>query len=389
MAKAKHSRREKTGHRGHTEQAGGESLVVEDGVLDLDEAAEVIPFNYAITAYGADYPVDGLIKRLENADISIPLFSVTPKRGTLTARFQREFVWKKIQSDRFVESLLLGLPVPGIFLVKEADGKLLVLDGHQRLQTLLRFYSGLWENAPYTLEGVQDRFQNKTYEQLDTEDRRRLDDSIIHATVVRQDEPSDDQSSIYLVFERLNSGGTILQPQEIRIALYHGPFVTLLSELNELKSWRTLFGRRSKRLKDIELILRFFALFESSKHYSRPMKGFLNAYIARRRKLTSDTQDTFSSLFSNTTQAILRGIGPKALRLKSAVNVALADAVLVGTARRIHANGAIAQPKSLKSAYEGLLRDKAFQRAIERATADEESVKNRLQLATEAFSSVR
>jgi hypothetical protein len=272
--------------------------------------------------------------------------------------------------------------------VKEPDGTLLVLDGHQRLQTLQRFYSDNWEGASHTLEGVQARFQNRTYSQLDTEDRRRLDDAIIHATVVRQDEPSDDQSSIYLVFERLNSGGTILQPQEIRVALYHGPFVSLLSSLNELKAWRTLFGRRSRRLKDIELILRFFALFESSRNYSRPMKGFLNAYIAKRRRLSTDMQEELRTLFTNTTSSILRGIGPKAFKLKSAVNAAMADAVMVGIARRLH-SGEIAQPKNLKRAYDELLRDESFQRAIVRATADEESVKTRVKLAVDAFASVR
>ena len=73
-------------------------------------------------------------------------------------------MWKKQQSNRFIESLLLGLPVPGIFLVKEPDGKLLVLDGHQRLQTLRRYYDNDWEGKAYALEGVQDRFENRTYE---------------------------------------------------------------------------------------------------------------------------------------------------------------------------------------------------------------------------------
>src|SRR5439155_8553956 len=148
---------------------GPSELVVEDGVLDLDEAAEVIPFNYAITAYGADYPVDGLIKRLENADINIPLFSLPPTRGTLTVRFQREFVWKKTQSDRFIESLLLGLPVPGIFLVKEPDNTLLVLDAQQRLRTLQGCYKGALRGKDFFREAVEERFQGIRYDDLEDE----------------------------------------------------------------------------------------------------------------------------------------------------------------------------------------------------------------------------
>jgi hypothetical protein len=92
--------------------ASAEAQLVSDGVLDIDEAAEVIPFNYAITAYGADPQVDGLIKRLMSGDISIPRFRI-PSSGEDSVRFQREYVWSKLQADRFIESLLLGLPVPG------------------------------------------------------------------------------------------------------------------------------------------------------------------------------------------------------------------------------------------------------------------------------------
>lgn len=376
------AKRKRTAKRPSTE------VLVVDGVLDVDEAAEVIPFNYAITAYGSDPPVDGIVKRMKEGDIVVPMFSLGASDTDVPVRFQREYVWKKQQADRFIESLLLGLPVPGIFLVKEDTGRHLVLDGHQRLKTLLSYYNNEWEGAPFALETVQDRFRGKTYKDLEPTDRRRLDDSIIHATIIRQDQPSEDLSSIYLIFERLNSGGTSLQPQEIRVALYHGPFVELLSALNGTRSWRTLFGRKSRRLKDIELILRFFALLESSKKYSRPMKGFLSAYMAHRRQLDAVQQDEYKDLFRRTTDSILTAIGKKAFKPKASLNAALVDAVMVGVARRIKTRGDIANGQSLKSAYAKLLRDKAFQASIARATADEENVKNRLDSATAVFSKV-
>jgi len=364
-----------------------DDLIV-DGVLDVDEAAEVIPFSYAITAYGSDPQVDGIIRRMKEGDIFIPLFSLPAADAGGAPRFQREYVWKKQQADRFVESLLLGLPVPGIFLVKEESGRHLVLDGHQRLQTLFRFYANDWEGGAFVLESVQERFQNRGYEQLEPTDRRRLDDAIIHATVVRQDEPGKDLSSIYLIFERLNSGGTSLQPQEIRVALYHGPFVELLISLNAYRGWRALFGRKSRRLKDIELILRFFALFEGSRTYSRPMKGFLSGYMARRRNLGAGMQAQFRDLFEQTSDAILHAIGPKAFKPKAAVNAAVVDALMVGVARRIRARGPIGTPAKLNAAYKKLLLDEAFQTAIARATADEENVKTRLAIATSAIAHV-
>lgn len=363
-------------------------LLVIDGVLDVDQAAEVIPFTYSITSYGADPQVDGLIKRMKDGDIFIPLFSIPGSSSLKTPRFQREYVWKKQQADRFIESLLLGLPVPGIFLVREADGRHLVLDGHQRLETLNRFYLNNWEGGAFVLENVQQRFTNRGYEQLESADRRRLDDAIIHATIVRQDEPSEDLSSIYLVFERLNSGGTSLQPQEIRVALYHGQFVEFLVSLNTHASWRALFGRKSKRLKDIELILRFFALLESSEHYSRPMKGFLSGYMGHRRNLGTTLQERYRKLFENATDAILRGIGPKAFKPKRALNAALADALMVGVARKLGESEAPIEADKLRRAYNDLLQDEDFLNAISKATADEENVKTRIALAASTINAV-
>ena len=94
-----------------------EALEPEELIEDLDEAEELIPFTYAITAYGADYPVDSLVKRIEAKDIIVPVFSWDKPKDTRLLGFQRDYVWPRSKADRFIESLLLGLPVPGIFLV--------------------------------------------------------------------------------------------------------------------------------------------------------------------------------------------------------------------------------------------------------------------------------
>lgn len=359
----------------------------EEEVEDLDEVNEVIPTTYTITAYGADYPVDGLVKRLVQGDIVVPLFSMQAEAGQSTVGFQREFVWTKPQCDRFIESLLLGLPVPGIFLVKEPNGKHLVLDGQQRLRTLQYFYDGVMQGKAFLLENVQEKWRGKTYKVLEADDRRRLDDSIIHATIVRQDEPSDDQSSIYLIFERLNSGGTFLQPQEIRVALYHGKLASLLSALNANLAWRGLYGKNSARLKDLELILRFFALYYHAKQYRRPMKEFLNRYMAANVDLQRNSEEELRQLFDSTVDAVYSFIGPRAFRLKSAINAAIADSVMVGVAHRLAA-GKPTKPDSFKSAYDALLADADYVKASARSTADEEFVRLRLERAIDAFAKV-
>lgn len=359
-----------------------------EGVQDVDEDSEVLPVRYTITSFGADFPVDGLVKRIENADIVVPTFDPELELPSGISGFQRHFVWKKPQIDRFIESLLLGFPVPGIFLVQEPNNVLLVLDGQQRLRSLHAFYSGELRGDPFVLEYVTEAFSGRTYSTLDEEDRRRLDNSIVHATIVRQDAPADEHGSVYSIFERLNTGGTPLQPQEIRVALYRGPFINLLRDLNGYPSWRTLYGAPSPRLKDQELILRFLAFFEGWTDYERPLKGFLNDFVEDNRHLTTARAKQLKNVFQSTTDAIQSGIGKQAFRPQRALNAAVLDSVMVGVATRLE-EGPIEQLNKLEPAYEKLLEDDEYLEATSSSTAGEESVENRVGLAIKAFAKVK
>ena len=307
----------------------------DEPVDDLDETLEVTPYDYSLTAYGADYPVDALVKRIASGDIVVPHFSRTPDDSSETVGFQRDFVWPRPTSDRFIESLLLGLPVPGIFLVREQSGRLLVMDGHQRLHTLSSFYAGVIDRQEYRLEAVEERFRGLRYHDLDPEDSRRLDDSIMHATVIRQDDPTEDRSSIFMIFERLNTGGVNLQPQEIRMALYHGDFVRVLKELNEHPAWRRLYGKRSRRLKDMEMILRFFAFLYDGSKYRSPMREFLNRYMASNKDLSRRLEYEMVRTFTDTVTVLEKAVGTPAFRPVRAVNAAVVDSMMTGLARRI------------------------------------------------------
>ncbi|USB33934.1 DUF262 domain-containing protein [Paenibacillus sp. YPG26] len=250
-------------------------FIINEAEMIIDESVdEALEYKYSITSYGADYPVDSLVKRIESNAVFIP-------------NFQRSYVWTLTQASRFIESLLLGLPVPGVFFSKESESqKLLVIDGQQRLKSLQMFYSGKFSgDKEFTLKGVQPSLEGKTYKTLNPEDKIRLDDSIIHATVIKQDEPSDDESSIYHIFERLNTGGTPLHSQEIRACIYHGVFNELLEELRNNVDWLNLYGNPSNRLKDQELILRIIALYFDLDNYKKPLKEFLNKYMAKNRSL--------------------------------------------------------------------------------------------------------
>lgn len=341
---------------------------IEDSTGDED-----LPFRYAISSYGADYPVDGLVKRLREETIYVP-------------PFQRSYVWSVRDASRFVESLLLGLPVPGVFLSKEeGTNKLLVIDGQQRLRSLQFFYDRVFgpSGREFKLEGVQDRYDGRTIETLEVEDRRHLDDSIIHATVMRQDIPSDDDSSIYHVFERLNTGGKVLSGQEIRACLYHGPFDELIAQLNEDPNWRAVFGKRNKRLRDQELILRFFALKHAGADYFRPLKGFLNKFMKEHRDLSQLTADQLSAEFVGTVSAIRDALGDRPFRPERLLNAAILDSVMVAVSDALE-NGPV-EPAELKTSYDGLLKNQEYLASTKGNTAQDEQVERRLRLAREAF----
>jgi hypothetical protein len=342
-----------------------------------EEAEELLPFRYSITSYGADYDVDGLVRRMQHGDIEIPAF-------------QRSYVWNLKLASRFVESLLLGLPVPGIFLSREWDsGKLLVIDGQQRLTTLMYFYRGIFDpsNKEFALKSVQAEFEGLTYRTLSERDRRRLGDSIIHATVVRQDEPSDDDSSIYYLFERLNTGGITLTPQQIRTAIYHGPFEHELEHLNKNPMWRALYGPIDRKKQDEETILRFLALYFNGNQYRKPIKEFLNNYMGQNRHLKINTAEEVVKAFVPTVETINRCIGDVAFKPKGGRNTAFAVALMIGIARRLE-EGPITDCDKVLERYQILKDDERFEQATVTATTDEVNIRTSSTLAAQAFADV-
>ena len=344
----------------------------ETEVIDPSEE-EVLDFTYSITSYGADYPVDSLVDRLRENKVRVPTF-------------QRGYVWSEKQASRFIESLLLGLPVPGIFLSKDIDSaNLLVIDGQQRLKSLLYFYDGIINGKVFILRDVQNRFNGKTYKELETDDRQRLDDSIIHATIVKQDEPSEDNSSIYLVFERLNTGGLQLQPQEIRSAIYSGDFALLIKELNDYPEWRSIYGNQSSRLKDQEFILRFFAMYFYRDNYKRPLKGFLNTYMARNRNFQITDKETLTEIFKVTVNFVNDVLGKNAFRPFRAINASIYDSIMVGIAEMHSRQSRFPEKKAFLEKYYKLLRNEEYKIATTAGTSDEPVVEKRMKLAINAF----
>lgn len=353
-------------------------------VQDVDPDLEVMPITYDITSYGADYDVHGLVRRIENGDIVIPSFEPGFEGTDEVRGFQRDFVWRLPQMSRFIESLLLGLPVPGVFLVKTTDNKLLVLDGQQRLGSLAKFYSGWVGDRKFRLKGVQEPWNGLTFADLEPEDRRRLDDSIIHATILRQESDNGHQDAIYSIYERLNTGGSPLRPQEIRIALFAGPFLNGISRLNAGPAWRNLYGAPSQRFRDHELILRVLAFYEKSDSYRRPLKAFLNEFLSENQERSLAEDAPLARKFSRAVELLNNSAGPRIFRPERALNAAYVDSI---TTAAMHAldSGRGLDNSIVELALHQLESDRDFKRATLYDTSAEDAVQYRLQAARTAF----
>lgn len=344
---------------------------IESEELDLEST----PATYEVITYPADFTLEGLVSKYRKGSMTVP-------------GFQRNFVWNIKQASRLIESFLLGLPVPAIFLfTDEVNNEQLVIDGQQRLMSVVYFFDGYFGQADrggrrkvFKLTGLNEQspYHNKTYADLEESDQaafNKLNDSVLRAFVVKQITPNGN-TSVYHIFERLNTGGTQLVGQEIRNCVYHGEFNNLLCELNKYENWRKIFGNNSphKRQKDVELILRFFAFFENGDDYERPIKDFMSNFMRENQHIDIEKQDRFSTLFKTTCDEVITHLGEKPFHIWSGLNVAVFDSVFTTLAK----NGFL---DDIKIRFDNLKNDETFVKGVRGATADESIVELRMSLA--------
>jgi hypothetical protein len=332
---------------------------------EIQDAEEDIS-RYKITSYPADYTLQGLYDKWQSGEIYVP-------------PFQRRFVWTLNQASSLIESFLLGLPVPPLFLYRENDTqKLLVVDGQQRLRSVFGYFAEKFPDTrqPFSLRKVKTTWEGSSFSQLNKADKIRLRDAVLRTIIIEQLDPKDN-TSMYHIFKRLNTGGTILNSQEIRDALYHGKFSKFLTELNVIKNWRKLMGSDEvdKRKRDIELVLRILALAEKSKDYYKPMKDFLTDFMKHNRNRT-ECFEQYRENFVNGVDNVINSLGPRPFHRTRGLNVAICDSVMVAFYR----NWRI-KKKDLKVKYDRLIENDAFKSYTSSSTTDVDTVKKRIKLA--------
>lgn len=170
----------------------------------------------------------------------------------------------------------------------------------------------------------------------------------------------------------------------MRTAVYHGDLIDLVKTLNGDQHWRSIFGQENDRLKDQEFVLRFLALYFHGNQYKKPIAEFLTVFAKRYQQASPSFLAEAGQVFTETIKVIYQSLGSKAFRPDRALNAALFDAVMVGLARRISQRPAT-DLTAIKTAYDALLLNKDFIDLISQSTSDDNNVRQRLQIATQAF----
>ena len=338
-----------------------------------DEDYESAPPDYQIATYPADYTLEVLNQKWRAHEILVP-------------EFQRRFVWKQTQASKLIESFLVGLPVPAVFLYNERKSqKYLVIDGQQRLKSIFYYFDGYYgseknETRPvFRLKGLNQNslFYDKLFDDLQEEDQRRFKNAVLRAFVVQQLNPEDD-TSMYHIFERLNTGGTLLANQEIRNCVYHGTFSSFLDEINGLPNWRKILGKQEPdtRKKDVELILRFLAMREI-KTYRSPMKEFLSRFMRKNQRASKPALRSSRKLFTRTCKVVVAHLGEKPFHVRAGLNAAVFDAVM-----HAFSNHLDNIPEDVDERYQKLIRDGDFENNTRSSTTNVEVVQRRLRQAS-------
>lgn len=358
-----------------------------------------------ISDESCDYSDDSLFNiNSWGADLSFrELITMYNEDELIKPELQRKYVWTKDEASKFIDSLLLGLPVPSIFLAKVGDQKL-IIDGYQRLMTVYDFVNGIFsgDGKVFKLtnsESINERWRGKAFAELPKDEQRRIQSTTIHAIIFEQKHPAND-SGMYKIFERINASGRNLKPQEIRNCVYHGALNSALMELNEYPTWRKLWGSDvcDSRMADIEFILRYFALntllLNGTELKQLTLKKELNAFMANNLEANEAKIAALIEEFKKVMNVIWDSLGAYAFRnltkvteknpiqkFANSIHPAIFDAVTIATSQFLRDDSTGCISNFTVDNYKHLLNNAEFIDCITIRTTNTEKLKRRIELA--------
>ncbi len=385
------------------QEANGNCWFEEDSTRDDNDDFPI--GEYDLTASPSDFNIRTLFDFVESGAIKIP-------------GFQRNYVWDIRRASKLIESLIIGLPVPQIFLYEEGRNRFLVIDGQQRLMSIYYFVKQRFPKEEKRTELRQifdergripddilhdDRYFTKFNLELAEKlpERRNKFNGLNYSTlgdyrsafelrpirniIIKQLAPQDKESAKYEIFSRLNSGGVNLTPQEIRLSLYYSDFYSMLYRLNTRPEWRQLLGVPvpDLHLKDLEFLLRGFAMLLRGEQYSPSMVKFLNSFSHEARAFKDERVAALEALFLSFIGSCSELPREAFQSVNKRFSIAIYESVFAAVCTVPHAQGSLVQGKISLESIKALKSDSAFLAASSSRTTDRANVLTRLRRARE------
>ena len=303
-------------------QDAGDSQYDVDETRESDSDSVSYPISqYDIVSSPNDFNTKTLVDFIDSSVVIIP-------------GFQRNYVWDIKRASRLIESLIVGLPVPQVFLYERARDKFVLIDGQQRLMSIYyfvkgrfpkrgkraelrlasrglsnispdmldddRYFSDFQLNLPSVDSDQPNRLHKLRYSGLEDGERTSFDLRTIRHIIVRQMQP-DGEDAMYEIFNRLNSGGVNLTPQEVRRCVYDSKFYDMLYETNVKREWRDLVGAQAPdiHMRDVEILLRGFAMLINGDTYRPSMVKFLNQFSKDAKSFSISDYETLQQLLDS------------------------------------------------------------------------------------------
>jgi uncharacterized protein with ParB-like and HNH nuclease domain len=376
-----------------------------DGDYDADE--EYSFTEYDVTSSPNDFNVKTIYDFIISGSIKIP-------------DFQRNYVWDLKRASKLIESIITGIPIPQIFLYEKSKNNFLVIDGQQRLMTIYYFINKRFPNkdkrselrdiyderrkipeeilendsyfAKFNLKlpgktpDKVNRLDKLNYDTLD-EYKRTFELRPIRMIIIKQNAPPNDDSVIFEIFNRLNSGGVNLTPQEIRASLYYSDFYKMLKRINQAEQWRKLLGQSDPdtHMKDIEIILRGFAMLIEGNDYKPSMTRFLNAFSENAKKLPNEDIEYLEKLFESFLNKCVP-LGEKIfISKKGKFNISMYEAIFSAVCRKPYENKDFEIDTIDAIKFNNLKENPEFIDSIQSHTTNTAKVETRLRTARRAL----
>jgi Protein of unknown function DUF262 len=354
-----------------------------DDELDEEDVAEQLPRNAVAAVVSAtDWTTETIITQLDRGNIQ------------LNPKFQRRDAWKQDRKSRFIESLIVGLPIPQIVLaeMKNERGRFIVLDGKQRLLSILQYWGkGAGPNNNYALTGLTLRkdLTGKTFKNLQDDsqlepDFNSLTNQSVRTVVIRNWRDSD---FLHTVFLRLNTGSVTLSPQELRQALLPGEFTSFADDAaGKSKRLQELLGltEPDPRMRDIEILARFLAFRFFGDVYPGRMKKFLDTAFEEFNKGWDKFRPKIEEAiteFEEGVGALISVFGDEVARKPGSTqfNRAIFDALIYFHSKHEVRKALSGKNEAVSTAYKRLFSERTgFLQAVERDTAGAPNTLTRL-----------